>query len=1546
MESSGNVIIMKKAFKWVAVILAMPVVVFLITASLLYVPSIQNFAVDKVTVYASRTTGMVIRVDNVRLGFPLNLWVHGVEVLTEEQETLLTVETVRVDIQGSPLLKKQLEVDGILLKQVEVNTMEFIPTMELRGSLGEFYLSSHGVSFDPEVAVVSEALLKDTDLHIHLRDTTTVDTATVSEPIYWKILLEKLEAENVCLTLQTSDTTSLFVGWHTLQAVDGKIDLHTDSYQLQQLTVVDGNFAMDNDLAPAADGLDVNHLSVSGVQMTLDSLLYAGEQMRAVITDFAAKERSGMEIVSLQGGIYLDSLGVNIPQLQLETGDSYLEASVRLDWKALEMNSESALVARVLAELGKQDVLLLSGDAFSGEFIRQYPNQPLTLKVGVSGNMDKLNLTMFQAELKSAFFLQLDGAMSHLLDSLNREGALTCLGETRDLDFLFAMSDSLSSTFTLPPVSLKGEVQIAADCYTAELQATEGDGLLNLNASYRMGTEEYEARLEVDSLCVADFLPEDSVGYLSASLTAKGRGFDIYSPDMHLKVQLRLDQLEYAAYDLSDVALDVVMEGGKMVSALRFDNQWIQMNTKLETEIMQQMIDARLAMQVSNINLQDLQVTELPFQAQWLFSMDATTNLNDFHAFSGSLQNFRFVTSEGDTLQTKDLYFDTTLAPDSTCANIKAGDLNVHLDGKRDVSYILNALSAFSEELMRQLEAKWFDQNKLKNLLPELCLRIQAGQDNPLYNYMNLHGLRYDCIDLDFDTSPADGINGTSYIYSLRTDSLQLDTIRFNVHQDTLGVKTFAEIRNAPTNKQFVFDARLSSFIHPKGAAIELNYFNGEGEHGLHLGMNTSMVDDGVRFKFYPENPIIAFQEFTLNRDNYIQFCNDGRINANVELENQENRGFHLYSSDTDAIQDLSVDLYRLNLGELMTILPYLPNISGIWNAECHYMENEDGQSFVVETSIDSLRYERNPFGNVACSAIYLPEEDGVHFINASISRNEQEIVEISGNYHTAGDGMLDMNLILSHFPLALTNGFIPDRLITFTGDLDGDLNIKGKTDAPLLNGLLTFDSVSLASEVYGVQFQMDNRPIQIENSRLSFDQFSVYTQGENPFTLDGYVDFSDLLDARVDLQMAAHDYELINASRTKHSVVYGKVYVDFFSTLQGPLSMLKMRGNLNVQGSTDVTYVLKDSPLVVEDQLSDLVTFVNFNDTVETVSDEQVLINTGGIDMLMTLQISEGAHVRVDLSEDRESYISLYGGGTLSMQYTPQEELMLSGRYTVVSGEMKYALPIIPLKTFTIKNGSYVEFSGNPMNPRMNIAATERVRTTVTENDTPRSVNFDVGIAITNSLRNMGLEFTLEAPEDASLQNQLVAMSSEDRGKLAVAMLATGMYLGDSGTGNISGGFDANSALNSFLQSEITNIAGSALNTVDISFGMEDVAGTDGSQHKDYSFRFAKRFWNNRLSVVIGGRISTGDDAEDSGNSESFIDDISLEWRLDDSGTRYVRIFHNTTFDSMLDGEITETGGGIVLRRRMTKLGELFIFRKKRSAASRHQDSTTTEEQ
>ena len=66
-------------------------------------------------------------------------------------------------------------------------------------------------------------------------------------------------------------------------------------------------------------------------------------------------------------------------------------------------------------------------------------------------------------------------------------------------------------------------------------------------------------------------------------------------------------------------------------------------------------------------------------------------------------------------------------------------------------------------------------------------------------------------------------------------------------------------------------------------------------------------------------------------------------------------------------------------------------------------------------------------------------------------------------------------------------------------------------------------------------------------------------------------------------------------------------MYVDVNARMAGNLNNININGRLGVLGSTDVTYVLKDTPLSSEDRLSGLVTFVDFSDTTTVATQEEV---------------------------------------------------------------------------------------------------------------------------------------------------------------------------------------------------------------------------------------------------------------------------------------------------------------------------------------------------
>ena len=183
-----------------------------------------------------------------------------------------------------------------------------------------------------------------------------------------------------------------------------------------------------------------------------------------------------------------------------------------------------------------------------------------------------------------------------------------------------------------------------------------------------------------------------------------------------------------------------------------------------------------------------------------------------------------------------------------------------------------------------------------------------------------------------------------------------------------------------------------------------------------------------------------------------------------------------------------------------------------------------------------------------------------------------------------------------------------------------------------------------------------------------------------------------------------------------------------------------------------------------------------------------------------------------------------------------------------------------------------------------------------------------------------MGLEFIISAPEDVTLNSELQAMSKEERGKLAVTMLTTGMYLNES---NLSS-FSMNDALNSFLQSEINTISGNALRTLDLSIGLDNTKDAAGALHTDYTFKFAKRFWNNRIRVVIGGKVSSTQ-----ASAENLFDNVAFEYRLDQSANANLRLFYDRATYDYLEGYVGQYGVGIAWKRKLQSLRELVDFRK-----------------
>ena len=1523
---------MKKVLKWLGIAVLVPILLIVILAVLLYLPPVQNWAVKKVVAIASEKTGLEISIERVSLEFPLDLGIEGFRALhkndsiVNQTDTIADVRKMVCDVRLLPLFQKRVVIDELSLTDANLNTNGFISDLRVKGCLQELWLSSDGIDLDQETVEVNGARLSEARLDIALSDTAAVDTT--ESTMKWIVNADSVSILKSSLMIHLpGDTLNAQAYMGRAVAREVLADLGGKIYRVGSLDWTQGRLNYDNRFEPEVSGLDYNHLALSDINLCVDSIEYAAPNTSFIIKDLRAKEKSGLQVKHLSVRVTMDDQRLTIPRLKLQTPDTEIETDLAMDFSTFDELQPGVMKLRLNAQIGKQDVMRFAGD-MPQTFMRNYPNQPISIKGSVNGNMQHMVFTGLHINLPTAFRLTANGVADHVTDLRKLKADITLNARTENMNFVLALADSaLMRNYRIPGMAFDGTLKANGPRYTANLTLREGSGLVKLKGSASMPTNakgdlliaamSYDADVSINRLNLHHFMPRDSIYTITADIKAKGNGTDFLSNKSRLIASAKVHQLQYGSWNLKQMSAEATLTNGHALASILGHNELLWGSIGVDAMLNTKKLMATISADLDKADLYRMRLADMPLTIGLCGSVDVVSDMKLTHRVTGLVDEI-YIAGKKETLRPDfiGLHINTTV--DTVIARIQSGDFIVKLDAQGNYKRLLKKITILGDSVMAQMNKRIIDQPAIKSLLPEMKLHVESKRDNPMASLLKALDVQFKELMVDVNTSPVTGVNGQSYLYSLVYDSTRIDTIRLNLTQKGDRLTYQGQIRNNKRNPQFVFNALVDGAIHQHGALAGLRYYDQHDKMGVRLGVTAEMEHDGIRFKLLPERPTIGYKEFNLNKDNYLFMGRNKRIQAKVDLIADDKTGIKLYTENQDStmLQDITLSINQLDLGEVTAVIPYLPRITGKLNGDYHILQDKnENLSVASDMGVRQMTFEGSPVGNISTELVYLMKEDDTHAVEARLMLDDEEFGMLSGIYKS--DGFIDAKFDMTRLPLSLINGFVPDQLIGLEGYGEGSVTIRGTAQHPEVNGEMFVDSAYLVSVPYGIRMRFDSDPVRIVGSKLLLENFGLYSSHNDLLNLMGSIDFSDTDRMLMDMRMRAQNFLLIDSKQQTRSVAWGKAFVNFMARLRGPLDELNMRGRLDVLGSTDMTYMLLDSPLSTDTRLDELVKFTDFSYPTTSVVTKPA---PSGLNIDLNVSVSQGAHIVCDLNADESNYVDLLGGGDLRMKYN-SEGIDLTGRYTLTSGEMKYSLPVIPLKTFHVKEGSYVEFTGDPMNPKLNITATERVKSNITTDmGSTRSVLFDCGVIITKTLNDMGLEFVIEAPEDQSISGELATMSKEERGKLAVGMLTTGMYLADGNTG----AFSMNSALSSFLQSEINNIAGSALKTLDLSVGIDNTTDASGMMHTDYSFKFAKRFFNNRLKIEFGGKVSSGN-SDAMGQNQSFFDNVTMEYRLNQDATKNLKLFYNQNVYDWLEGYTGEYGVGFVWRRKLNSLLDIF---------------------
>ena len=1530
---------MRKGIKWIGIAVLTPILLFIILAALLYVPPIQNWVAQKVVSIASEKTGMEISVGHVNLEFPLDLGIddfrmlHPNDSVADVTDTIADVRKLVVNVRLLPLLRKQVDIEELLFRQAKINTNGFISDLRIKGQFQELWLVSKGINLGKETVLVNGARLSDAQLDINLTDTAAIDT---TEALKWVIDADSLSISRTAITLHLpNDTLNCDFSIGKVVARSVTADLYRPLYKVGSLDLSDGR-------------LNYEPVGLSDITLGVDSIRYSPEGTSLFVRKTLLTDKSGLKITELTGGVNLDSTfnHIRLPLMTLKTPDSNVMLEADMDFNAFDEQTPGIFKMRLFAQVGKQDIFTVAGK-LPQKFTEHFPNQPLIIRGSADGNMKHLDLTGIDIDLATALHANVKGAIDNVTEFSRMKADLQIDAILKKLNFMTALIDpEMSNTIRIPDgITLNGRLTADGTNYATDMTLKEAGGSIKLTGSTKIPLDakgelesdrmSYNADIDIRNMNLHHFLPKDSIYALTADIKASGLGTDFFSPQSRLTADASIERLQYGSWDLDNMMASATLSDGRGQFDIVGNNQILEGCIGAELLLNSRKIEGTISGDFTKADLYQMRLVKNPLTIGTNGSLKVSSDMKDTHYLSGRLNDV-FVKDRRKTYTPGDVGILLRTNPDTTYARMQSGDFILKLDATGGYQRLLSQFTTLSDSIIGQFNDKVINQPAIKALLPTMSLHIESKRENPIANFLRATGSDFKELTLDLATSPETGINGQGHIFSLNYDSIQIDTVRMSLIQKGERFTYQGQICNNKKNPQFVFNALIDGHVHEHGALAGFRYFDAKGRMGVRIGATAEMEDKGLRFRLLPDRPTVGYKEFNLNKDNYIFLSNSKKIQAKVDLISDDETGMKIYTEQQDStmLQDLTVSLHRIDLGELTAVIPYLPRITGKLNGDYHILQDQDEHiSVASDMGVMNMTYEGAPIGNLSTEFVYLQNENDTHAIEARMLLDDEEFGLLSGTYQKKGEGLIDATFDMTRMPLSLVNGFVPDQIVGLDGYAEGSMTVRGTTRHPDINGEMLVDSAYLVSIPYGIRMRFDNDPIRIVGSKLLLENFGLYAYNEEPLNMMGSIDFSDLENIQMDMRMRARNLLLINAKQETKSVAWGKAYVNFAARMQGPLDMLNMRGRLDVLGSTDLTYMMLDSPLSADNRLEELVQFTDFSDSIQAVVTRP---KPTGIKADLTIGVSEGAHFVCDLNPEQTNYVDLTGGGDLRMKYD-QDGLNLTGRYSLTNGEMKYSLPLIPLKTFNIKNGSYVEFTGDPMNPRLDITATERTKASVNDDlGASRSVVFDCGVVITKTLNDMGLQFIIDAPEDNAVSTDLNTMSTEERGKVAVTMLTTGMYIAD---GN-SGGLKMGNALGSFLQSEINNIAGSALKTLDLSVGIDNTTDATGTTHTDYSFKFAKRFFDNRLRIEIGGLVSSGDNAA-MGQKQSFFDNVTMEYRLNQNATQNLKLFYKQNVYDWLEGYTSEYGVGFVWRRKLDNFWDIFKFWKKEQQPTYNRSSS-----
>lgn len=1541
----------------------------------LYIPPVQSLVKYIAAREASKATGWNITIGGFYLKFPLRLQIEDLLVLTTPKDTMIASHNFEADVAFRPLFDKKIEIRTASLNDGMYSMYSKDSSMYLHAKLAKCDIKAASIDLKNNLILLDNGDLNGGDVRLVFdksKEKPEPEDTTKSMP--WRIIAKKITINNVHYSMNMLpvidkinatvehglmknglvDTKKCIVsvdyigidGVNAVYLTPTAQYLATHPYtepvdtvatpgpdwtitgKVVSLKRANGIYAVSG--AKPVSGLDLNYIQGTNLAFEVRNFYNKGMVIKVPIQSLSGWERCGLQLVDGSGTFEMDSTYMAAHNFKINTIGSNIALNAKVESGVFENNRNSLFNLKTDASINPAEIGLLY--PFTKKYIKLLPSSGnMAMQMNLDGSLNRLNINKVSIKAPNMLTAQLNGRINNILSTRHRNGNIKIEGKSYSLNSfksLFLASNNRNE-INIPPMTLNGNVHFSGPAYNGKIAMTAPSGEVKLDGGVNMSNEKFDAVLNLNSFPIRAFLPKSNCGNLTAKLTATGHGFNPLRKRELLNANFALTSFQFNNKDYNDINAVAHIENGELNMTIDSKSKALGLYSELKSSLLNDYYDYTMRTQFFDVDLQEMGYFDVPFTLNGNVSSSGTVDMkHKIYDCVGMVDNFSMIYNQLDLKSDLALGF-LYSNPDSLRVGLQERDFNTDLYVHCSLDAFINKLDKLSNIVSDQIEARVLNFGEVNAVLPKFELFSKMGRDNIVSDYLkqNKCGLKSFNLSMNKDSI----LRLDSKLLSLKLGSITLDTITLNAHQEDKDLLYVAHVGNRNGNLDQFASSYLRGKIGDNTLTTLFTQTNNKGVVGFNIGINGAFANNEFKMNFFPDTPTIGFKPWLLNENNFVEYNPTKKhFDANLKLSNQSGYISLFTSHKSDSAQeDIKLDIKGINLGEWLNLSPYSPQINGIFNADATLKKGGSTYSGDGNFSIADLLYNRSRVGNLGF--------DLNMDVNPLTGQNEaQAVLMVDGRKALKVHGVLsdsinkspNFGLTLDRLPLTIANPFIPNRMIVLGGYLNGEMSMKGKTSAPILNGYLECDSTFLNIPIFGSKLRMDSNPIKVEENNILFDNFGIRGGNGNPLLINGTVNIVDFAKPSMNLAMNGDNIQIIDSKYHSNSQMFGNGFVNINAKARGKLSMLNVNADLEVLPETNATYVMQSDVGAIssQQQLEGLVKFVSFNDTI--AKDTIPIEDSFAMNLNAKVNVAQGSILNVNLSPNGKNKVQIEGNGNLIYNLNYLGDSRLTGRYTINSGFVRYYPPLISEKYFTFTPGSYVAWTGDMMNPTLSLSANATQASTIlTDGTNPVRVNFLITAAVTNTVNNMNVTFDLDAPNNSVIGSELQSMTPTQRSAQAINLMLYNSYTGDN---SATASAPNTNMLYSVLSSQLNNLASKVVKNVDISFGINEYnRGSSGGAGTgmNYSYQISKSLFHDRFRMTVGGNYDTSL-TNDNDIAQNLFSDVSFEYNITPSGSMSIKVYNKLTDNNIYQTQVNETGVAFILRRRLLTLKDLFNFK------------------